>query len=287
MVRFIGVALVGAVLTFPSAGCACRRTTESHDGDVRAAESVRHFPDHVRNIRMRYRDVEYILPRRPISDLLRRVVSEAQIARPSKHMGIGSFQVEASDGRTFTYGLYDGPPALSYKPGPNPVTWNEGLQRRGVERLVLHISEADYAEILGVVRDTAVSQRGCSLWPDESIGVEAVSELVAAADAEDVLLRRLALSALKNLDAKAEEEAIPALVHALDDPDRFCREIAAEALGAIGPNAKDAVPALTDALSDDYEAVRDRAREALHQIDQNWQPKRARDKQGEEQKRDK
>jgi len=72
---------------------------------------------------------------------------------------------------------------------------------------------------------------------------------------------------------------VPALIAALktfpggtaelDGPGRYypdVRSIAAEALGAIGPAAKDAIPALTEATRDETPDVQGAAKEALSRI---------------------
>jgi HEAT repeat protein len=62
----------------------------------------------------------------------------------------------------------------------------------------------------------------------------------------------------------AAKDAVPALSRALNDPDKAVGTRAAEALGRIGPAAKAAVPALLTAFKDDKRrAVGDRAAEAL------------------------
>jgi HEAT repeats len=56
------------------------------------------------------------------------------------------------------------------------------------------------------------------------------------------------------------------LIHALDDEDPLVREIAAEALGQIGPPAAAAVPSLTGALEEKGAWLRPAAEEALKKI---------------------
>jgi len=64
-------------------------------------------------------------------------------------------------------------------------------------------------------------------------------------------------------------EAVAALIAALEDPDAQVRGIAADALGMIGPGAKQAVPALIAALKDVHARVRGSAAAALRGIGQN------------------
>jgi HEAT repeat protein len=60
---------------------------------------------------------------------------------------------------------------------------------------------------------------------------------------------------------------VPALVHALSDPDEDVRANAATALGHIGPEARAAVSDLAKLLTDGHRSVRKRAARALQQID--------------------
>jgi HEAT repeat protein len=61
---------------------------------------------------------------------------------------------------------------------------------------------------------------------------------------------------------------IPALVKALEDPERDVRWEAADSLGGLGNTAKEAIPALTDVLRSDREVdVRKRALRSLEDID--------------------
>lgn len=64
---------------------------------------------------------------------------------------------------------------------------------------------------------------------------------------EDKYVRQVAAGALGAMGPEAVE-AVPALIQALGDEDIFVRDGAAGALGAIGPEAKEAVPALIEAL---------------------------------------
>jgi HEAT repeat protein len=55
-------------------------------------------------------------------------------------------------------------------------------------------------------------------------------------------------------------------MQALKDHDGWVRKSAAEALGRIGPAAKDAVPALNELLKDEFKEVRAAAQAALKKI---------------------
>lgn len=67
--------------------------------------------------------------------------------------------------------------------------------------------------------------------------------------------------------AKTAAKAIPVLVAGLTDPLRETRKVAAEALGDLGPLAREAVPALQKATIDDAKAVREAAAKALKAIE--------------------
>jgi HEAT repeat protein len=59
---------------------------------------------------------------------------------------------------------------------------------------------------------------------------------------------------------------VQVLIHRLKNPDWRIRVVAADALGRIGPEAKEAVPGLIEALMDKHEFVREAAAEALELI---------------------
>src|SRR5262249_34880997 len=82
--------------------------------------------------------------------------------------------------------------------------------------------------------------------------VPALLEALSDADAE---VRRLALVALRQLDAPTKEHA-PALAGLLKDAQAPERLYAIEALGRLGTQAAEAAPGLTGALKDPNRAVR-------------------------------
>jgi len=61
-------------------------------------------------------------------------------------------------------------------------------------------------------------------------------------------------------------EALPELIQALDDADASVKAWAAQAIGEIGPNARDAVPALVTMLNDPFEGPRNSSCIALGKI---------------------
>ena len=82
---------------------------------------------------------------------------------------------------------------------------------------------------------------------------------------KDKQTRKDAVNVLRVI-GPAAKEAIPDLVKALKDEDKYVRYLAAFALRRIGPAAKDAIPALSEALVDEYGPVREEALKALDQI---------------------
>jgi len=77
----------------------------------------------------------------------------------------------------------------------------------------------------------------------------ATSALIVTAKDRDALLRLSSLGALNRIHPNPEL-AIPAFMAALDDPDQsLTRELAANALGSYGPQAKAAVPILLRTLA--------------------------------------
>jgi HEAT repeat protein len=74
--------------------------------------------------------------------------------------------------------------------------------------------------------------------------------------------RRSAAYAFREIGFPAKS-AVPDLIDALRDKDKFVRSTVASALGRIGPEAKAAVPALIEALKDEDEVVRTSATAAL------------------------
>ncbi len=116
----------------------------------------------------------------------------------------------------------------------------------------------------------------------KDINLENVRQIVPGiADAvldRNLNIRYMAASSLKGF-APVAQPAIPALIQALntfpggspalEGPERYyadARSAAAEALGAIGPDAKESIAALTKALKDPSPDVRQAAGAALKQI---------------------
>ena len=109
------------------------------------------------------------------------------------------------------------------------------------------------------------------------IGAPAVPTLVDALQATDDSVRASAAFALADM-GKAAQEAMPALMHAAQDPSAWVRRHATEGLGLIGQQVSDAidvsetVQVLTNGLHDDYYWVRDNAARALAKLGTRAEP---------------
>jgi HEAT repeat protein len=92
---------------------------------------------------------------------------------------------------------------------------------------------------------------------------EAVPEMARAVGVGDAEIRVAVIRALEAVDPADAQPAVPALSQALTNPADRVRRAAAEALGRLGPLARDAEPALRRALDDPEDLVRKAAAEAL------------------------
>ncbi|HIP10331.1 MAG TPA: HEAT repeat domain-containing protein, partial [Rhodospirillales bacterium] len=72
--------------------------------------------------------------------------------------------------------------------------------------------------------------------------------------------------AIQNLGMIGDSTAVPALIHALEDPDELVRGYVVEALSSIGQPTGNVIPALLDALDDKDPEVRLYAAEGLGKI---------------------
>ena len=90
--------------------------------------------------------------------------------------------------------------------------------------------------------------------------------LIKALKDDDCKMRRGAADAVGEIGPEARD-AVPALINALKGDGYSVPLSAAHALGAIGPEAKEAIPALTEiAKSSTDDSLGDVAKRALHNI---------------------
>lgn len=94
---------------------------------------------------------------------------------------------------------------------------------------------------------------------------EKVHGLIAALDDDDPNLRLLVIEILAELDPI--DASLPALVKALEDPDRIVRIAAIEPVARFGKKACAAIPILEEWLEDEQEYVRIAAAAAIGKID--------------------
>jgi hypothetical protein len=123
-----------------------------------------------------------------------------------------------------------------------------------VEHLLKALDDPDEA-----VRWWATSSLG-DLGPAGSSAVPALVDLL-----KDETIRFAAIEAL----AKLGPREVPSLVNALRDPNPLVRLGAVEALGQIGPDAREAYPAIHPLLNDADRRVRESASKALENISQS------------------
>jgi HEAT repeat protein len=106
----------------------------------------------------------------------------------------------------------------------------------------------------------------CQIGPGAASAKPGLLENLAGADQ---FLAVSSACALAQIDPKCPvcaAKSVPVLIHALDEPDAITRVHAVQALGALGPLAKDAVPALKKTLQDNNQDIRAMAAKALEAI---------------------
>ena len=114
-----------------------------------------------------------------------------------------------------------------------------------------HPVRSSAAESLGILRAEAAP---------------AIPALVSLLDDEHVPVLAAAIVALENIGPN--EAAVPGLIRILarEDEAQYVRDYAVRLLGVLGPAASASVPALTGALDDPNPRVRELAAEALRRI---------------------
>jgi HEAT repeat protein len=135
-------------------------------------------------------------------------------------------------------------------------------------------AKAAVPAIAGALEDSDMNVRYAACYALGQIGPGATSakaDLMENLGSADQFLAMSAAWALTKIDPKCSmcvPKAVPVLIKALDEPHAITRVHAVQALGALGPLAKDAVPALKKALEDEIEDIRAVAAEALEAIGQ-------------------
>ena len=104
------------------------------------------------------------------------------------------------------------------------------------------------------------------IGPDAAEAQPVLSGLLKSADRNLALASAWALVHIRPGSADVAAETLPVLMAGLADRLPLARRGAAEALGNLGPLAKEAVPALRKAVRDEDQDVRRAAVEALRSI---------------------
>jgi len=123
-------------------------------------------------------------------------------------------------------------------------------------------------EILGLIKDLGSYDKNVRSKAQKDLvelGETAVIALTEALKDSNSGVRQLAADTLGRIGPEAKS-AVPALIEALEAPDIFVRGHIVESLGNIGPEVKEVVPALIEALKDSDVDVRIRAANALEKI---------------------
>jgi HEAT repeat protein len=115
---------------------------------------------------------------------------------------------------------------------------------------------------------TAIAYSLGQIGPDAVAAQPALLDLLGNADRYLALVSAWALAHIDPAPAAIAAKTVPVLIEGLGLPLPQCRLSAAEALGRLGPLAKDAAAALQKASTDVDDAVRDAAAKALTAVQQ-------------------
>jgi HEAT repeat protein len=125
-------------------------------------------------------------------------------------------------------------------------------------------------DIPRLIQDLKEGDENCRAEAAEALGdlgadgKAALPALVSALGDEGERVRQNVLRAIIAIGPDAK--ATPALTNSLKDSDSLVRALSANALGQLGPLARQSVPALREALHDRDETVKKEAADALRAI---------------------
>jgi HEAT repeat protein len=155
---------------------------------------------------------------------------------------------------------------------------DDELRQKAAEAIAAIRSQADVAvpALTRALRDPYWYVRSSAAEALGEFGAEAKPAIPQLADAlkdNDGHVKAAAALALWRIEGKTEP-AVAVLIETLNggDEDSYCRESAAQALGKIGPSAREAIPHLTAALSKDRRGLRIAAAGALWKITRQTKP---------------
>lgn len=127
------------------------------------------------------------------------------------------------------------------------------------------VGESAVPMLMDILHDESEMVRRNASYALSAAGDHAVPSLIEAANDSDEGVRAIAVDALSDMGASAQE-AVPTLIKATQDESAEVRKVAAEGLGIVAQSCSTAVPALAQALDDTDEWVRRNASLALARI---------------------
>jgi HEAT repeat protein len=104
------------------------------------------------------------------------------------------------------------------------------------------------------------------IGPDAAAAEAVLTKLLDGSDRCLAVASAWALTAVRPDSAEAIKKARPVLDAGLNDSDPLVRRCAVEALGGMGPSAKDALPALKKATTDSDPSVSAAAKKSVEAI---------------------
>ncbi len=144
--------------------------------------------------------------------------------------------------------------------------------RDAAQKTLGQMGESGVLAVSAALRQTKNANRKIYLDALANMGEKAVPALVSVLVKDDAaFLRAAAASSIRQI-GPAAASAVPALIRALSDLQEVVRAEAADALAAIGTEAKGALTALAHVSKNDSDAlVRQKAAQAIQTIDADYQ----------------